>query len=546
MSLRSFDVIIFGATGNIGRLITRYIHKNSIFSKWAILGRNHQKLSQLMSELVEMGGTSFPDILIADAQDVRNLRDIFLETRLLINCLSSLPLFRDIIEACVMARCDYADLCSDVNFIQQSFLEFETEALKKGVCIIHGLNFEGAIPDLGFSLARTISGNGVCHIVESFLKVNAPKVYTHRPLIDSIVGHSKNKTAIKANRIKIEEKFRIPVLKHPGAKVEMKTSYFDERIGCFATPSLGAESFLIPFAVREHCLLYHQTTQPQYHSYIASDNYLTITGIAMHTAMLRSMSGYSFGRSMVRSFPEYLTEGVMSRRIPTKDEIEATSFEYTFIAKGFMKTVEAVHENDLDPDSPNHCSQSVSDMSETESISQFSRSGYVMTANRSVVDTNVGTLPCTFFTRPRSRSRYIITDDTMNSTMTKWIRVTGPDPYYETTAILTARLVQYYLQYKRDQSNLVNKTLPIGGVFTVSNVFQKLPMVYDFLSDHGIIFDIFSQSMDVNDKDMLQTKHGVVSVAATKLNGTSESMVEAVSEFAVAEATSNIPSVTAT
>ena len=503
MSLRSFDVVVFGATGTIGELICKYIHRNQLFTKWAILGRSHKKLSILMNELVEMGGTIFPDILIADAQDVRNLRDIFLETRLLLNCLAPISLYRDIIEACLMARCDYIDLCSDVNFIQQCFIEFQLEAFKKGVCIMHGFSFEGAIADLGVALARTVSGNGACQLVESFLKINAPEGYTHRLLIDGIMSHSKNSKAIKANRTKIDEKFRTPIIKHPGAKVDIKTpSYFDERIKTFATPSLGTEKFLVPFSILQNCLLYQQTTQPQYHAYLASDNYMSVTGVAMHSAMLQSLSGYTLGRSVVRTFPEYLTEGMMNRRFPSKEQIEATSFEMVFISKGFMKTVETPHESEMEDSR----ARSVSDISDAESTSQFSRRGYVMTADQSPVDTNIGTLPCTFFTRPRSRSRYIMTEATMNTTVVKWIRVSGPDPYYTTTAILACRLMQLYLIHKRDQASLVNKTLPIGGVFTASNVFQKLPMVYDHLSDCGIDFHITTEAeIEAVDGDVKDT-----------------------------------------
>lgn len=543
MSLRSFDVIVFGASGNIGSLISKYIHRNQLFPKWAILGRTHKHLSNLMNELVEMGGSIFPEILIADAQDVRNLRDIFLETQLLLNCLSPITLFRDIIEACLMARCDYVDLCSDVNFIQQCFMEFQAESLKKGVCIMHAFNFDGAIPDLGVSLARSVSGNGACQLVESFLKISAPKGYTQRPLIDSIVSHSKNKISIRSTRHKIEDKFHIPVLKHPGAKVDKKIPYYyDDRVGSFATPSLGAETFLIPFAIRGHCLRHHQTTQPQYHSYIASDNYLTINGIAMHSTMLQSMSSFSVGRSVVRSFPEVVTEGVMTRRLPTQEQLEATTFEMIFISKGFMKAVGTPYDSEVEDGGNENGAgdaHSLSDMSDVDSTSQLSRRGYIMTADTSAVDTNIGVLPCTFFTRPRSRSRYIITDATMNTSVVKWIRVSGPDPYYHTSSILACRLIQLYLLHKREQSGLINKTLPIGGVFTASGVFQNLPTVFDHLADFGLEFQISSQVQDVvevSDSAIRKNKESSTSASAVDDSACDDNKIQKSREEVMAEA----------
>lgn len=509
MALRSFDVVVFGATGYIGESIAKYIHQHQLFAKWAILGRNHGKLAELMADLAELRGDNLPDMLIADAQDVRSLRDIFLESRLLINCLAPLTLYKDIIEACLMARCDYVDLCSDVNFIQSNFLEFQLESQKKGVCIMHGFGFDAAIAELGALLARSISGNGSCQLIESFLHIQAPKGYCHRELVDSIISSSKNSKSIKNLRHKIDDKFRIPSIKHPGAKVERKQPYyFDNRIGMFATPSLGAESHLVANAFRSHCLREQQTTQPQYHSYLASDNYLSTTGTAFYTAVLHSLGSYSMGRSLVRSFPEMLTDGLLNRRRPNAEQIAQTTFQMLFLTKGFLKTVGTPVDSDGDMPGGLVHSQSLSDISDLDS-SRLSRRGYVMTSDRSVVDSNVGILPCTMlsssslggggsssFTRPRSRSRYIVTDMTTHTAVEKWLKVKGPDPYYTATTILVARLTHCYLQHKNEQAHLTTKTLPLGGVFTPSGIFLRLPTVYDVLTDAGIEFVITSAAAE--------------------------------------------------
>lgn len=488
MSLRSFDIVIFGATGYVGKSIVKYAHQNQLFTKWAILGRNHKKLSSLITELAEIDGNNLPDILIADAQDVRNLRDIFLETRLLLNCIYPFSLYKDIIEACLMARCDYIDLCADVKLIKSNFLEFQVEAFKKGVCIMHGFGFDSAVAELGVLLTRSISGNGACQIVESFLTIDAPKGLGQRQMVDHMLANNKNGTAIKQIQNQIDERFRTPIIKHPGSKIEKKNPYyFEKRINAFASPSRGAEVLMVKHALTANCIQENQTVLPQYHSYVVSDNYIMTASVSFYSSLVSALATYGVGRSLIRYFPEILTDGLMNRERPTIEQIQSTSFEMLFVAKGFMKTVGSP--SDSDHDLPN--GSNMSDISDHDSL--YSTRRVYMARDRAAVDINPGTLPCTFFTpRSRSRSRYIIGDVSSNTPFEKWIKIVGPDPYYSATTILAARLAQFYLSFKSQQATLLIKTLPLGGVLTPSGVFQRLPSVFDHLTDAGIEFIITS------------------------------------------------------
>ena len=44
---REFDLIIYGATGFTGKLAVEYIDNNYSDLKWAIAGRNSEKLNQI-------------------------------------------------------------------------------------------------------------------------------------------------------------------------------------------------------------------------------------------------------------------------------------------------------------------------------------------------------------------------------------------------------------------------------------------------------------------------------------------------------------------
>jgi short subunit dehydrogenase-like uncharacterized protein len=114
---KAFDIILYGATGFTGRLIAKYIHLRNVDIKWAISGRSQSKLSNLMSELIEMQSPrNLPDILVADATDPKALADICGEARLLLNCTGPFRfLGKEVVEACLKAKCNYMDICGEVS-----------------------------------------------------------------------------------------------------------------------------------------------------------------------------------------------------------------------------------------------------------------------------------------------------------------------------------------------------------------------------------------------------------------------------------------------
>jgi len=57
---RELDVILFGATGFTGRLVAEYLARHRAAGRWAIAGRNRDKLAALGFEV---------PIIVADALD---------------------------------------------------------------------------------------------------------------------------------------------------------------------------------------------------------------------------------------------------------------------------------------------------------------------------------------------------------------------------------------------------------------------------------------------------------------------------------------------
>lgn len=58
---REYDLILLGATGYTGKLTAQYIFKSlPVDLKWAIAGRNKQKLEEVVRSLVSKGTARQP------------------------------------------------------------------------------------------------------------------------------------------------------------------------------------------------------------------------------------------------------------------------------------------------------------------------------------------------------------------------------------------------------------------------------------------------------------------------------------------------------
>ncbi len=519
----------------MGTNIAKYIHQNQLFPRWAIAGRNYKKLSNLINELHAMGVNSgkLPDLLIVDATDIRGLRDLCLESLLVFNCVKPWSLCKDIIETAIMARCNYMDMCCDVHLIDSNFLEFHTEALKKGVSIIHGCSFDGAIPELGMMLARQISGAETCNSIESFLQIFAPApttdpndcgcgygttagnningVYHHqqmvmaltqRPMIDSLLNQQKYRKQAKQLQSKKLEKFKVLPRQHPGPKVAKKTPYyFDRRMNMFAIPSFGSEVSMVDHAFTTLSIRENQKVFPQYHAYVITDNYYEATTHSFYASLFQALAKYSMGRSIVRSFPETVVgaegnNGVSysskeDNKFPTEEQLNATSFKMTFIARGFVKA-----------DEEDDCPTTDQDCTPVASATPIGLTRDTLN------QTSTSPIPCGMFF---GKDIDIIEDPTVDlsgmALYEKWVIVDGPEPYIKTSAMVAAVLAQYYFKIRyynekdknlnvHSSSSMRNQFKLFGGVFTPSTMFHQFPFIYDALCDAGINFELYSPVLD--------------------------------------------------
>ncbi len=147
MTDRRYDVVLYGATGFVGKQTVRYFNQHTRPGevRWAIAGRNRQKLESLKAEL----GINV-DILVADSTDQPALDAIAAQTRVILNTAGPFALYGDaIVAACVRSQTHYVDITGETPWVKQLIDRHHEQAASDGTRIIPCCGFDSVPSDLG-------------------------------------------------------------------------------------------------------------------------------------------------------------------------------------------------------------------------------------------------------------------------------------------------------------------------------------------------------------------------------------------------------------
>jgi len=149
---RALDIVIFGATGFVGRLVAEYLAKHGPEgARIGLAGRSPQKLADVRAQLGE-AASSWP-LLVADSADVKALAKLAAATRVVATTVGPYRINGiNLVEACVAAGTDYADLSGELLFMRDSIDGYHDAAARKGVRIVHSCGFDSIPSDLGVML----------------------------------------------------------------------------------------------------------------------------------------------------------------------------------------------------------------------------------------------------------------------------------------------------------------------------------------------------------------------------------------------------------
>ncbi len=151
MSNSEFDLVLMGATGFTGRLVAKHLlarHGVDGNLKWALAGRNLEKLGQVRSSLGD-DATALP-LIEADSHDRTSLDAMVGRTRLVLTTVGPYALHgQPLVAACAESGTDYCDLTGEVPFMREVIDANEAAARASGARIVHCCGFDSIPSDLG-------------------------------------------------------------------------------------------------------------------------------------------------------------------------------------------------------------------------------------------------------------------------------------------------------------------------------------------------------------------------------------------------------------
>ena len=143
---KEYDLIVYGATGFTGQLICEYLnaHKDTKEIKWAIAGRNKEKLEKIAKKY------SISEIFIADSFDMKSLDIITSKAKLIISVVGPYSIYgKDLVESCANNKCHYLDLTGEPDFVQFVEKKYTKKAKDNKVILMNCCGFESIPPDIG-------------------------------------------------------------------------------------------------------------------------------------------------------------------------------------------------------------------------------------------------------------------------------------------------------------------------------------------------------------------------------------------------------------
>jgi short subunit dehydrogenase-like uncharacterized protein len=164
---REYDIVLYGATGFVGKLTAEYLARAGGDVRIALAGRSTERLLAIRETLGE-SAQSWP-VLVADASSPSTLHAMAAQTRVVVTTVGpysryGLPL----VAACAAAGTDYADLTGEPPFIRDSIDLYHKQALDTGARIVHACGFDSIPSDLTvYALFRRAREDGAGELLDT-------------------------------------------------------------------------------------------------------------------------------------------------------------------------------------------------------------------------------------------------------------------------------------------------------------------------------------------------------------------------------------------
>ncbi|HQX57770.1 MAG: saccharopine dehydrogenase NADP-binding domain-containing protein [Rhodoferax sp.] len=156
MRNKELDIVVHGATGFTGRLVVEYLLRRYPAGsgvRWAMGGRNADKLAQVRDELKAPADTP---LVVTGSADAASLQALMARTRLVLTTVGPYQLYgNELVAACAQSGVDYVDLCGEPAWMRQMIDAHEAQAKASGARIVFSCGFDSIPFDLGVAMLQS-------------------------------------------------------------------------------------------------------------------------------------------------------------------------------------------------------------------------------------------------------------------------------------------------------------------------------------------------------------------------------------------------------
>jgi short subunit dehydrogenase-like uncharacterized protein len=187
---RTHDVVVYGASGFVGKLTAVYLAEHApAGTRVALAGRSRAKLEETKAGL----GPAAADwpVIVADAADAASIADLAASTRVVATTVGPYVKYGvPLVEACARAGTHYADLTGEIRFVRDVIDRLDAVAAASGARIVVSCGFDAIPSDLGvLALYDGVRRDGAGELEDTRLIITALKAGISGGTVASLKGH---------------------------------------------------------------------------------------------------------------------------------------------------------------------------------------------------------------------------------------------------------------------------------------------------------------------------------------------------------------------
>ncbi|UZG53163.1 saccharopine dehydrogenase family protein [Rhodococcus opacus] len=184
---RELDLVVYGATGFVGKLLADYLAQHTPDGvRIALAGRTAAKLEAVRSALGPRAA-QWP-VIVANSDDAASLAALAGRTRVVATTVGPYAKYgHALAAACAESGTDYVDLTGEVLFARESIDANHDRARETGARIVHSCGFDSIPSDLGVHvLYEKVREDGAGELTDTTLVVTSVRGGVSGGTIDSL------------------------------------------------------------------------------------------------------------------------------------------------------------------------------------------------------------------------------------------------------------------------------------------------------------------------------------------------------------------------